>query len=235
MQCAVEFNLNEKLKQWESDLSKSPVVTNDDREMLKEHLLDLIEKYVQLGNTEEEAFVLALHKLGDKSSWEDTFADVNSNILQLKKTLSLTGGIFLYFFFYYLLLVFDKSVLIIAANLNVSPDGLTDVSRIFLQSSCLLTVFLMVTLILQERNFLKLISKLQLTPKRAILMLITIISLAIIDRFCLMFVNSLIKKSQLEIEALGTLNWISYGFPMVICMGFILIYLKYFRITKSNL
>ncbi|MBN2779244.1 MAG: hypothetical protein JXR36_16555 [Bacteroidales bacterium] len=235
MQHTIEFNLAEKLKQWENDLAKSPVVTSDDRDMLKDHLMDLVEKYVQLGNTDEEAFVLALHKLGNKSSWEDTFADVNSNILQLKRTVSLTGGIFLYFFFYYLLLVLDKSVLIVGANLHFSPENLTGFSRIFFQAICLITVFLMVTLVIQEKHFLKLLSRLQLTPKRAIIILISIISLAIIDRICLMFLNGLIKKSQLRMDVFSTFNWMNYVFPMIICIGFILIYLKYFRIAKSNL
>lgn len=233
MQHTIEFNLAEKLKQWENDLAKSPVVTNDDRDILKDHLMDLVEKYVQLGNTEEDAFVLALHKLGDKSSWEDTFADANSSILQLKRAATFFGGVFFYFLLYLLILVVDKSILFLGGHFQIQIITLYQISKYFLQIISLLTILGIILLTMRETWFLNFTKKIDLSPRHNIFILILIILLSAADRILNMLVKGILKFDMTTYVKIDhTLVWFQYLFPLIFAGGFFSIYWKYFKSTN---
>jgi len=235
MQSAIEFNLTEKLKQWEDDLAKSPVVTIDDRDMLKDHLMNLVEKYVQLGNTEEEAFVLALHKLGDKSSWEDTFADVNSSILELKRAATFFGGVFFYFLLYLFVLVIDRAMLYIGGRFEIEIIILYQISKYYLQIISLITIFGIIALVMNDIWFSKFIHKILLSPLRIVSVFILIILLSIFDRILDMLVKGVLKYDlRIYMRIDHSLDWFQYLFPLIFAGGFLAIYWRYFNNAKSD-
>ncbi|MDX8341779.1 hypothetical protein SLH46_21450 [Draconibacterium sp. IB214405] len=234
MQATAEFNLNEKLKEWEQDLKSSPAITQRDCEDLKANLLDRYDEYKSKDLDDDEAFLLAIKRLGNKTDWESEFEDSNFHFLQIKKTLGLFGGIFFYFFASYLALVIDKSILIALANLGIPPHVSYTFSRIFLQVICLLTFVGALSLIRKEERFLQFIGKIKLDPKAATYILIGTIILASIDRLYYMLIRQLIKKELLLFKVWNTFTWFEYIFPLIISVAFVWIYRRYYRDTKLN-
>ena len=227
MSTTVGFNLEQRLNEFESRILSSPEITPRDSQDLKVHLLDCFDHYKAKGLDDEEAFLLALNKMGN--------TDAYKAIVQVKRALGFLGGVFIYFLLYSLILVFDKALLWAGGRLHIKTEILFQYNRYFLQVIYLLTILGIVALVMREGWFLGIISKINLPPKKVLILFVLIIFLAIADRILEMLVKGLLKydmRNYIRIE--HSFTWFEYLFPLIFASGFLIIYIRYFKETKKE-
>lgn len=235
MSTTIGFNLEQRLNEFESRVLSSPEVTPRDSQDLKVHLLDCFDQYKAKGLDDEEAFLLALNQMGNTDAWEDGFKEANRAIVQVKRALGFMGGVFIYFLLYSLILVFSKTLLYTGGRLHIETGALYQFNKYFLQVVYLLTVLGIIALAMREQWFLRIISKINLPPKKIILLFVLIVFLAIADRIIEMLVKGVLKYDMRNYVAIEhTFVWFEYLFPLIFAGGFLIIYIRYFKETKKE-
>ena len=89
------FDLNQQLNQWYSKLQVSGIYEACDIEELKAHLLDTIEDLESKGLEQEEAFLVAQHRLGDVQNLNQEFGKINYPRLWKQRIIWLIAGYFI--------------------------------------------------------------------------------------------------------------------------------------------
>ena len=79
------FDMNEQIKIWRSELSHKQTLEKSDIDELENHLREEIEQLTESELTQEEAFLVAAHRLGHSESLSEEFAKVNTSILWRKR------------------------------------------------------------------------------------------------------------------------------------------------------
>jgi len=74
------FSLDEAVAKWRAGLSQSDALREEDATELEAHLREQVQELVRVGLTEEEAFGVALSRLGDTERVTAEFAKVNPDI-----------------------------------------------------------------------------------------------------------------------------------------------------------
>jgi hypothetical protein len=79
------FNLNQQIKKWRANLNASQSFKTIDIDELENHLIEEIEKLKLSGLSEEEAFIIATHRLGKIDYLSEEYAKVNTGLLWRKR------------------------------------------------------------------------------------------------------------------------------------------------------
>jgi cytochrome c-type biogenesis protein CcmH/NrfF len=79
MENPTPFDLNEAIRRWQQNLGASPAFKADNLEELASHLRASIQKLAATGLSEEEAFLIAMRRLGERGALEREYAKVNSS------------------------------------------------------------------------------------------------------------------------------------------------------------
>lgn len=87
--------LNQKIKEWQNHLLQDQSLSIEDVEELKSHLKMSIDDLQESGLSEEEAFLIAQHRMGAVSSINAEFAKVNSAYVWRKRIIWLISGYFI--------------------------------------------------------------------------------------------------------------------------------------------
>jgi hypothetical protein len=90
------FNLNDQISKWRSNLAASQTLERSDIDELENHLREEIEHLMALKLSQEEAFYVALHRLGDTGSLAEEFAKINGSVLWSKRLFWAAVGLFSY-------------------------------------------------------------------------------------------------------------------------------------------
>ena len=72
-----EFELNQQIDRWLTELSEQSNLTVDDRCELRSHLLDSVDSLTATGLSQQEAFLVATHRLGSVESLQTEFSKLN--------------------------------------------------------------------------------------------------------------------------------------------------------------
>jgi hypothetical protein len=107
------FDLNEQISKWRSTLSQSQTCHQTDIDELESHLREEIENLMASKLSEQEAFWVASHRLGDTNALAGEFAKINRNTV-LGNRLSWMGvGVLLYLVLTYLAAAASKGFLLL--------------------------------------------------------------------------------------------------------------------------
>ncbi len=90
------FNLNEEVIKWRNALAQSEAFGGADIDELEGHLREEIERLAGAGLSEQEAFLVAGHRLGDTRSLESEFAKVNAGHILRTRLFWMTAGVLAY-------------------------------------------------------------------------------------------------------------------------------------------
>ena len=82
------FNLNEKIINWRGNLAQSETLGSSDIDELESHLREEIEQLTALNLSDEEAFLVATHRLGSTDSLAAEYKKINSG-MKFRRRLSL--------------------------------------------------------------------------------------------------------------------------------------------------
>jgi len=90
------FDLNERINEWRGSLVGSQTLERSDINELEGHLREEIEHLTALKLSQEEAFYVALHRLGDTGSLSEEFGKINGSVLWSKRLFWALVGLFSY-------------------------------------------------------------------------------------------------------------------------------------------
>jgi hypothetical protein len=76
---AMQFDLNAAIRGWQEQLKQSPQFRADNLAELESHLRDAVAQLQGAALTEEEAFIIATHRIGSVEQLEGEFEKVNRN------------------------------------------------------------------------------------------------------------------------------------------------------------
>ena len=79
------FDLNEQIKNWRDDLAQSQTLEKTDIDELENHLREEIERLAASELSEQEAFLVAAHRLGHSDGLSEEFAKINAPMLWRKR------------------------------------------------------------------------------------------------------------------------------------------------------
>ena len=87
------FDLKQQINKWRAQLAISEAYQDSDLEELEGHLMDEIDNFRKNNKLgEEEAFVIARHRIGDAAVLTDEFRKVNTNIIWKNRLTWVLGG-----------------------------------------------------------------------------------------------------------------------------------------------
>ena len=89
------FDLNKSIKNWKQDITINQSLNASDVGELQIHLEDSMAELEEKGLTQEEAFWIARHRLGDTEALDTEYAKVNQADIWKKRILWLLSGYFL--------------------------------------------------------------------------------------------------------------------------------------------
>ena len=87
------FELNQAIQNWRNNLLQNQTVTDEDVEELGGHLRDEIDSLVLTGLDDEEAFMVAAHRMGDGQTIGQEFAKVNPSLAWRRRAFWMLFGI----------------------------------------------------------------------------------------------------------------------------------------------
>jgi len=90
------FNLNDQMSKWRYNLAAAQTLEASDIDELEGHLLEEIEHLTALKLSEQEAFYVARHRLGDPGILAEEFAKINGSVLWSKRLFWAALGLFSY-------------------------------------------------------------------------------------------------------------------------------------------
>jgi hypothetical protein len=175
------FDLNEKISMWRSNLARSETLAGSDIDELESHLHEEIEQLTALKLSDEEAFLVATHRLGTTDSLATEYEKINSS-LKFKRRLSLMiAGILAYLLATYFAFSASKVWVWLAAIGGLRGFKLGFIGFISQILTLVATIFFgyfICKLILHSSGFRKQINKL---TTRLILLLSLLVILIIIS------------------------------------------------------
>lgn len=93
MENKTEFDLNDAAAKWRNQMKQSPAFRQDDLAELESHMRDSTAKLAGRGLSTEEAWTIAIRRIGGGAALETEFAKVNSQAVWLDRVLWMLLGI----------------------------------------------------------------------------------------------------------------------------------------------
>lgn len=123
------FQLKEAIQHWRSNLLQNQTVTDTDVEELESHLRDEIDSLVLTGLNEEEAFMVASHRMGDSRTIGYEFAKVNPSLAWRRRAFWMLFGILLSMLVHGVSWGCSRACSALLAWMNINPyiSGVTSV------------------------------------------------------------------------------------------------------------
>lgn len=228
-----QITTTHQIEQWYDTIKSQPGFTDADAQELKTHLLDMMDELQDAGLDEEEAFIIARRRLGNVDEFEAEYRQENQDVLQTRRSAIILSGVLIYFFSFHLVGSLAKLLFITLFKLDVSgPAALTWLKR-SLEIAHLIFILLFVSILLSEKRVIIFIENLKIRPKHAIIFLITTLIFGIANVSLMAIAKSVIgDDTGLRGWFLHYFIYFEYTFPFLFCIGFILIYSKYYRKAK---
>ena len=109
------FDMNEQIKVWRSELSHKQTLEKSDIDELENHLREEIERLAESELTQEEAFMVAAHRLGHSESLSEEFAKINTSVIWRKRLFRVGTIVFAWIILTYIWQVVSLAGLLLGA------------------------------------------------------------------------------------------------------------------------
>lgn len=96
------FDLSEQINKWRSNLAQSQTLGSSDIDELENHLREEIENLTALNLSDEEAFLIATHRLGSTESLAEEYEKINRGVKFRHRLFWIATGVLGYFLATYL-------------------------------------------------------------------------------------------------------------------------------------
>lgn len=166
------FNLETSINEWKAQLNKNNTLTNDDICELESHILDEIDSLLLKNLNEEEAFLIASHRLGSTETISSEFTKVNHRSIWLNKFKWFLSGFILISFMENLITGISTSITAILYSSNIlSTNYVTPISLL----TNVFFLVLLITIIFSNR-FSSFVSKIYNGKKSTLYIILGILT-----------------------------------------------------------
>lgn len=224
---------NDLIANWYNKIRGNTSFTEADAQELKNHLYDLMAELQERGLNEEESFIIASRRIGEISEIEDDYLYENFDVVQIRRSAVILAGVLVYFLSYHLVSSLTKLLFIILIKFNVGGQQALDWLKGSLGIMHLLYILLFASILLSERKVIDYIERIKFRPKHALMVLLLTLFFGIANYSLMAGAKSVIGDDP------GLRGWFikyfvyfEYSFPLLFCLGFIMIYFKYYRKAK---
>ncbi len=233
MGAANKLKFEDLLEAWEEKLNQSYAFSPSDIQELKSHLLDQTDELIEKGLSKKKAFLIATKMVGQPAILRDEYEQANQAYIQTQKTLMVTAGAIVYYCFNYFALFIAKLIVIIGKKINVENADLLLLNKIVLGFPLLIMCVFFISLFINDNYILKAINEIQIRPKQAVIIVILTFFFVVGDRCTLPFLNGSLTDQYWKNQFFEVYVYFEYSFLILVLIGFILIFLKYFRNSTS--
>ena len=122
------FDLNNAISSWRMNLSEKQTFAKSDIDEMETHLREEIDSLTSSNLSEQEAFLVATHRLGDTDSLAAEFAKVNTSILWRNRLFWILAGLLSYIVVKYITGIASTGFVVLAwfAGINGYSLGVVD-------------------------------------------------------------------------------------------------------------
>lgn len=228
-----QFDLQEHIEQWESRVKAEPCISEFDLEELHDHLQNIINELKKIGLKDDEAFIIAVKRLDFNYDYREEFGNVNKEVFQMRRSLVIMAGVLIYFLVYYFILFTSQLVFIGIIKIGNNTDEAIEWVFRYIITWHFISLLFFVSIYFFERKTVIFLEGIKFKPLRAITYLLITLLFALINSCLLPITNSLIGKNvPLRSNFIHIYTNFDYSFPLLICICFIIIYFKYYKMTK---
>jgi hypothetical protein len=229
----IEFNLHYQINKWVEALRSEPSITESDSEELKSHLLDLIDELKMAGLDDKEAFWVASKRMGNSIEWKADYEEANKPLIQMRKSLFILAGVMAYFLLYYFIKASSKLLFIILLMQKTDGSIAIDWIKRFIIGVHFAVILFVVSIFVLDKKAVSFVENIKMKPKNTLLLLFTAIVLGVTDT-CLFPVAKNLAGQDLSLRSdlIHVYLYFDYSFPLIICVGFIILYFRYYKKTK---
>lgn len=229
----IEFNLHYQINKWVEVLRSEPSITESDSEELKSHLLDLIDELKMAGLDDEEAFWVASKRMGNSLEWKADYEEANKPLIQMRKSLFILAGVMAYFLLYYFIKASSKLLFIVLLMQKTDGSMAVDWVKRFITGVHFAVILSVVSIFLLDKKAVSFVENIKLKPKHTLFLLFTSIVFGIAD-ICLYPVakNLMGFDNALRSNLYHVFLYFDFSFPLIICVGFIILYFRYYKKTR---
>ncbi len=124
------LDLNEQINKWRSNLAQSETLASSDIDELESHLHEEIENLTTLKLSDEEAFLIATHRLGSTDSLAEEYEKINRGVKFRHRLFWIATGILGYFLATYLADAFSIALAVSSGSMDYNTGIVFIVSKI---------------------------------------------------------------------------------------------------------
>jgi hypothetical protein len=144
-----------------------------------------------------------------------------------------TAGAIVYYCFSYFILFLAKFSVVFGKQLNIGNNSLFLLNLIILGIPVLFILFFFVSLLINDKYLFDFIDKIQIRPKHAVyLVILTFIAIAA-DKSMLPFLNHLLTDKHWRYRFMNIYEGFEYILLALVLIGFVTVFLKFFRNNGS--
>jgi len=222
-----------QIEQWYNTIKSKPGFTDADAEELKTHLLDMKDELQDAGLDEEETFIIATRRLGNVVDIQAEYRQENQDVIQTRRSAIILSGVLIYFFSFHFVGSLAKLIFMGLLEIDVpGPRFIFWMNRFFITAHFLL-IILFTSILLSEKKVIIFIENLKIRPRNTIVFLIITFILGATNVSLMALAKNMAREDySLRGQLIHSHIYFEYTFPLLFCIGFILIYFKYYRKAK---
>ena len=229
-----QFHLNAQRRLWIQKLKSEQSITYADTDELKRDLQNLMNKLMENSDLdEEEAFIIATRRMGMPSEWGNKYRQENVGFLNIRRTAVILAGVLVYYFVYHLIGTISRALFLLLSHLNMDPWLALGWTARFLITAVFIFITLFAGIYSFEQRIISFIDGIHIQFRYVIWLLVITFFLGFTNISLGPLVKSVLRGNNLLLFRYGNIYRIfDYSFAIILCIGFIIIYLKYYRKAK---
>lgn len=235
MNAETAFIINRRAIAWAEELKIDPSFTDDDVEELKGHLLDLMEELVADGMHVDEAFLVATSRLGVTSELICEFEEVNTPVIQLRKTILALSGILLFFLSYFFMILSTR-MLVLGLH-AVLEDHMQIVRYATYYVGCYQLSIVLITslLYISGGRLARKVEKIRIKPVHTFLLFFTILFIVAINFLVRPLFDEIIQPGLYTACQLYTIfDYSNYSYPLLTIICFVVLYRRHHALAVHS-
>ncbi len=233
MNSEIIINVPEQATLWAEQFKADSTFTVSDVEELKDHLIDLTEDLIEAGLNEEEAFRIASTRLGDISILKNEFEEVNSPVIQMRKTILVLSGVLTFFLLYFFMISSTRLLVLVLHQLKEDPVWNFGLVFSYVTTFHLFIIAFTLFFYFYGKKGVTKLERLKIKPRHTFLLFSGIIILASIDLWFRELIRAF-EFSNYTSHLYSLFDYLGYTFPLVVIICFIVLYKKYYLTTIHN-
>ncbi len=148
------FSFEESIEKWENRIKETNNLTKSDIEELRTHLEDDFCTLKEMNLCEEEAFLVAINRLGEEQDWSQEYAECNVKILKLKYFANICSGVLVYISLYYMAVIIVGFIYVLCIKTDSRLIDATLICKRIIYSLLIIIGFIPIIISLSNNRFI---------------------------------------------------------------------------------